>query len=310
MPEFGGVMGDIFTGLYNNWEQGNRQEDAQNFAQGEGATSRAFNAQEAALQRDWEAHMSNTAMTRRVADLKTAGINPLLAVAAGGASTPSGAVGTSSPASAGIAGNLPFHSISAGMGTASQISVNEANIRNIEQETKKKEAEEAEIRARTPTHAVSIQQMEQNIQQSKTLITKMLQETETSAATAHNLSQQTKNLTELVPQIQATVENIRAATKLHGAQTTLAGAQTGLAGAQTGQAKATEHREVAATGEIAQRTAANLPKLEAALKDLERIQRDMQMPQRQMDESTHGSYLGALSATIRALTGLGAITRH
>ena len=63
---------------------------------GSARRQRAFNANEAQKQRDWQTMMSNTAHQREIADLQAAGLNPVLSGTGGqGASTPSGGVATS-----------------------------------------------------------------------------------------------------------------------------------------------------------------------------------------------------------------------
>lgn len=104
-----GVMpvGDAYRGIGSSWfnagdiakEDWLRDQQAQELAFGRDLTyqsiSNLFNSSEAQKARDWEERMSNTAYQRAVQDMKLAGINPVLAYAQGGASSPSAAVASS-----------------------------------------------------------------------------------------------------------------------------------------------------------------------------------------------------------------------
>lgn len=66
--------------------------------------AQAYNAAEAAKNRDWQERLSNSAHQREVADLKKAGLNPVLSSNLAGASTGSGASASSDAAA--VTGNL------------------------------------------------------------------------------------------------------------------------------------------------------------------------------------------------------------
>lgn len=73
----------LLGGLFGQSATDKRQEDAQ-----------AFAAQQSAEQMAFQERMSSTAYQRSMADMKTAGLNPILAYSKGGASSPPGAGAT------------------------------------------------------------------------------------------------------------------------------------------------------------------------------------------------------------------------
>lgn len=129
-------VGDIFTGLVGGLfsAKGARDQNVES-------------AEQAQLNRDFQERMSSTEVQRRVADLKAAGLNPMLGYQSS-ASSPSGAVAPVQ--NVGESAVRGFSAYAAARQMAMQNELTRANIDNVEAQTRKTSAEAAVTEATVP----------------------------------------------------------------------------------------------------------------------------------------------------------------
>lgn len=280
---FGSVVNaglDFASAEYFRDKQSDEATTSREFGRENQLMSQQFNAEEAAKNRQFQQWARSTQYQAMVSDMQAAGLNPALAYGHSPTAM-SGSQASAGMAGAAVASGGTPPRISESLQSAAQIGVLNASKEKIE-------AEAAEVRARTPVHAASIQKIAQDVAESvERMKTYAPQASHSASGAALNL-QQVQNLQAELPRIKVSIDQIRTLAHLNEAQ--IAGIAQGI------------HKSQAEVQEIMQRVKENIPQLDAMVKEMEfLLKQALVNPAQRQSEISGAPVLGHVQALIRGL---------
>lgn len=212
VKDIGGVVGSV----------GDAASGIGSIAQMFGPDPNMMNRQNAQAMMDFQERMSNTAHQREVADLRAAGLNPILSAKHGGASSPTGATSTSvdvlsNRAIAGANTAIAAKRVDAEVDAARQ-GINESLTRqdNIRVDTDLKRSQDVSTQEQSNVNAASWRRIDQDTRNLET-IGRILSHEETSAKAAATSDKQREDALESVPWARRVGSIIRELLPLGGA---------------------------------------------------------------------------------------------
>jgi len=247
---------------------------------------------EAHENRQWQQDMRATQYQTAVADMKKAGLNPMLAYQHGGAGTPGGAT-ASIPSGGGESLSAAEGHVRQGQLATAQQAVQTAQADNVRANTGLLEAQTETERNKPENLRADTALKGGQLGQALAAAQDLLASVQQRGASAAMMNQQIVNMKAELPKIIAATRQLEALTKLNLGQLNQALASAGLHGAEADR--------------VRQQIQAGLPGIERTLQELEIAHRRLQQPGQEQQSILDESFAGTLSRTIKMLNPFGGI---